>query len=131
MVVVAVGQHRQVRLSQVDAQRRRVPGKQVGLAHVKEDPVAQGLDPQRQAVLFAQRLAGRGVFHQCCDLHAVAAFLVGRGPAPRRCGSIIPDLRPKRNGPGPFRPKILPQVLTFPLRRLYWALDMKTGAPKG
>lgn len=70
VVVVTVGDHRQVRLRHVHAERPRVGKKAVVGAHVKEDAATVvELQPQAESVTRRQPTRGRAVLHQYRDAH--------------------------------------------------------------
>ena len=69
MVIVPVGEHRQIHGFQVHAQRRGVFRKGPVGAHVKENPVAGRLEIERKAVGTGEPLPAGGVLQQRHDLH--------------------------------------------------------------
>ena len=74
VIVMPVGQHRQIYLPQIHAQLRRVVSEGIGLPHIEEDLMAPGLKIQAQPMLRRQPIPAGGVLHQDHDPHDRSSF---------------------------------------------------------
>ena len=95
VVVVPMGEDRQVHRREIDPQSRRVAGKEAALPHIEQNLVPAGLDVKGEAVFLPEAQLCRQVlrdrvFHQCRDLQCCRRLS-------ENGNSIIAHPAPKRN----------------------------------